>query len=66
MIDRAFALLLMHHRSLIDWAVIEFNQLAAYLAKEKALKGLYKALRRIYNVYKRATAQATTDAIHSL
>jgi hypothetical protein len=44
----------------------EFNQPAAYLAKEKALKGLYKALGRIYNVYKRATAQATTDTIHSL
>jgi hypothetical protein len=44
----------------------EFNQLAAYLAKEKALEGLYKALGRIYDAYKRATAQATTDAIHSL
>jgi hypothetical protein len=29
---------------------------AAYLAKEKALEGLYKALGRIYNAYKRATA----------
>jgi hypothetical protein len=34
----------------------EFNQLAAYLAKEKALEGLHKALGRIYNAYKRATA----------
>jgi hypothetical protein len=44
----------------------EFNQLAAYLAKEKALEGLHKALERIHDAYKRATVQATTDAIHSL
>jgi hypothetical protein len=44
----------------------EFNQLAAYLAKEKAPKGFYDALERIRDAYGRATTQATTVAIYSL
>jgi hypothetical protein len=44
----------------------EFNQLAAYLAKEKAPKGLHDALERIRDAYGRTTTQATTVAIYSL
>jgi hypothetical protein len=44
----------------------EFNQLATYLAEEKAPKGLHDALKRICDAFKRVTTQAATDAIHSL
>jgi hypothetical protein len=44
----------------------DFNQLAAYLAKEKAPKGLHNALQRIRDACERVAKQSTTDAIHSL
>ena len=44
----------------------EFNQLAAYLAKEKAPEGLRKALRRIRDALTEREKKTTTDAIQSL
>jgi hypothetical protein len=41
----------------------DFNQLAAYLAKEKALKGLHNALKWICDACERVTKQSTTDVI---
>ena len=45
----------------------DFEQLATYLVKEKAPKGLYNALKRIYNAYKRYIEPTKTSiAIHTL
>jgi hypothetical protein len=44
----------------------DLNQLAAYLAKEKAPKGLHNALQQIRDACERVAKQSTTDAIHSL
>jgi hypothetical protein len=42
----------------------EFSELTAYLAREKALKGVCSALKQIYNAYvKRVQKQTITDAI---
>ena len=45
----------------------DFEQLAAYLVKEKAPKGLHNALERICDIYKRYIEPTkTTIAIYTL
>ena len=45
----------------------DFEQLAAYLVKEKAPKGLHNALEQIHDMYKRYIEPTKTSiAIHTL
>jgi cell division septation protein DedD len=45
----------------------EFNQLAAYLAEEKALKAVRNAFKQTYDAYtERVDNQATKDSFHLL